>query len=585
MTTLPIESIRHSAAHMLAAAILELYPGTKLAIGPPIENGFYYDFLFPEGITISEKELKHIEKKMKKIIGGAHPFIGSVVTKEEAKERMKDQPFKCELIDEFSEENATMTIYQSGPFEDLCKGGHVENTKEIPTDGLRLQSVAGAYWRGDEKKAMLTRIYGLLFPTKKELEAYLHQLEEAKKRDHRKLGKELELFTFIDDVGPGLPLFYPKGAILRKIVEDFIETEQQSRGYESIWVPHITKKDLYERSGHLDKYDALFPPMHLDNTDYYLKPMNCPHFMMLYNSIPHSYKDLPHRWTATTTVYRNEKSGEVSGLTRVRGLTQDDCHVIMRPDQIKQEFQLLTDLLESVYAAFDLQNFWVSVSTRDPKTPDGYLGDPAVWDQAEKTLEEVVSGKNWKYTVVPGEAAFYGPKLDFMAKDAIGREWQLSTLQLDFNLPERFDMTYTDETGTPQRPVIIHRAILGSVERWLGVMIEHFGGNFPVWLSPVQVVVIAVGGGDHVTYAKELSDRFKAAGIRAEIDISDETVGKKIRNSTKMKIPYMIVVGDAEVTSQTLSVRKRGSDETTQFSIDEYIAHVQKMIREKSTTL
>lgn len=584
MNTPHMDSIRHSAAHMLAASVLELYPGTKLAIGPPVENGFYYDFLFPEGVSVSDGDLKAIEKKMKKIASGKHDFVGREVTAQEAKAEMADQPFKHELIDEFAQDGSTLTIYKSGPFQDLCRGGHVDNTSQIPLDGLRLEKVAGAYWRGDENREMLTRIYGLLFASREELDAYVAQQEEAKKRDHRVLGKKLGLFTFIDEVGPGLPLFYPKGALLRQIVEGFIEDEQRQRGYESIWVPHITKKDLYERSGHLDKYDAMFPPMHLDETDYYLKPMNCPHFMMLYNSTAHSYRDLPHRWTATTTVYRNEKSGEVGGLTRVRGLTQDDCHVIARPDQLEQEFALLTDLIDETYKAFAVTDFWVSVSTRDPEKPDDYLGDPAVWDNAEATLEKVVSGKGWKYKVVPGEAAFYGPKLDFMAKDAIGREWQLSTLQLDFNLPERFAMTYTDETGEAQRPVVIHRAILGSVERWLGVMIEHFAGDFPVWLAPVQIEVLPVADA-HVEFARSLAAECVEAGLRPEVDDSKESVGKKIRNATKMRVPYVLVVGDTEMNGDTLAVRKRGSEETVEMKRADFLQHVKSLASNRSTEL
>lgn len=579
-----LDAIRHSAAHMLAAAVLELYPGTQLAIGPPVENGFYYDFLFPEGVTVSDGDLKNIEKKMKKIAGGKHDFVGREVSADEAREAMADQPFKHELIDEFSGDGSRLTIYTSGPFEDLCRGGHAENTGDIPVEGLRLEKVAGAYWRGDEKREMLTRIYGLLFSSRDELDAYLKQQEEAKKRDHRVLGQKLDLFTFIDEVGPGLPLFYPKGALMRRIIEDFIDDEQHARGYESIWVPHITKKDLYERSGHLDKYDAMFPPMQLDETDYYLKPMNCPHFMMLYNSQKHSYRDLPHRWTATTTCYRNEKSGEVSGLTRVRALTQDDCHVIARPDQLEEEFSVLTDLIDATYKAFAVTDFWVSVSTRDPENAEGYLGDAAVWDNAEQTLEKVVAGKGWEYKVVPGEAAFYGPKLDFMAKDAIGREWQLSTLQLDFNLPERFEMEYTDENGEAQRPVVIHRAILGSVERWMGVMIEHFGGSFPVWLSPVQIAVLPVADA-HNEFAAELAAEFSEAGLRVDVDDSTESVGKKIRNATKTRVPYVLVVGDQEMNGDAVAVRKRGSEDTVDMPRADFVRHVGELVGSRSTEL
>ena len=570
-----LENIRHSAAHMLAAAVLELYPGTKLGIGPTIENGFYYDFLFPNGVVISENDLPKIQETMRKIINGQHAFTGRKVTADQAREEEKDQPFKLELINEFAGDGKDLTMYESGPFQDLCRGGHVANTKEIPIGGLKLHRVAGAYWRGSEKNPMLTRIYGLLFSSKEELKAYLFQLEEAKKRDHRKLGKELELFTIIDEIGPGLPLFYPKGTMLRRLVENFITEEQEKRGYVPIWIPHITKGKLYEISGHLDKYDAMYTPMSIDDENYYLKPMNCPHFMMLYRSLPHSYKELPLRYTCTTTNYRYEKSGELSGLTRVRALTQDDCHVFCEPTQIETEISVMLDMIREVYKTFTFDNFYVRVSLHDPKNKQKYLGGDDVWELAEDALRNVVKATGWKYVEEEGEAAFYGPKLDFMVKDVIGREWQLSTIQLDFNLPQRFDLEYTNSEGTKAKPVVIHRAILGSTERFLGIMIEHFGGAFPVWLSPVQVHLLPVSS-KHLEGALQIATELREAGLRVAVDAADETVGKKVRNAAGQKTPYIIVVGDKELAGEEWMIRVRGQEDQIQMTKEDFIAKVKK---------
>ncbi len=566
-------NLRHSAAHMLAAAALKLFPGTQFGTGPVVENGFYYDLLFPQPIT--DTDLKQLEKTMRTIMSGNHEFIRKPVDKQTALDFFTDQPFKQELIEKFSADNRDLTLYESGPFTDLCEGGHIKNTKELNPKAFRLTKLAGAYWQADQTRPQMTRIYGVLFETPEELQAYFTQLAEAEKRDHRKLGKELELFTMSDEIGPGLPMFYPKGATFRALLENFMDKEQKALGFTPIWVPHIAKGSLYETSGHLGKYDAMFPPMHFDDGDYYLKPMNCPHFMTLYNTQMHSYRDLPLRWASTTTVYRNEKSGEVSGLTRVRALTQDDCHVFMRADQIEQEFDILMELIDRTYAACGLTDFWVSVSVRDMNDSDKYLGDPAVWDGAEKTLEQLVSKRNWNFKVVEGEAAFYGPKLDFMVKDAIGREWQLSTLQLDFNLPQRFELEYVAADGSKQRPVVVHRAIFGSIERWMGIMIEHFAGNFPIWLAPVQMTLVAVGA-DHVEYCKELAREFTAAGFRVEVNDDDETVGSKIRKVTNQKVPYVLVIGDQEMGSESLAIRKRGSRDTITMTKADFIADVQQ---------
>lgn len=549
-------NIRHSLAHMLAMAVLEKDPNAKLGIGPVIDNGFYYDFEFSNGYTPTPEDLKGFEKAMKKMTNKGLLFEGRDVSADEAKKIFEAQPYKQDLIKEFEGEGKDLTIYKTGEFEDLCKGGHVESTKEIPADAFAITHTAGAYWRGDEKNAMLTRIYGLAFESGEELDAYKKQQEEAKKRDHRKLGKELELFTIIDEIGAGLPLFYPKGALLRKTIEDFVSKLQNSLGYKDIWIPHITKGTLYEISGHLDKYDAMYTPMKIDEHDYYVKPMNCPHFMMLYKTLQHSYRELPVRYTCTTTNYRYEKSGELSGLTRVRSLTQDDCHVFARPDQIEAEIDLMLGMIKEVYAAFGLTDFYVRISLRDSKNKGKYIGNDEVWGTAENALRGIVKKTGWRYEEAEDEAAFYGPKLDFMFKDAIGRQWQLSTIQLDFNLPERFDLHYATESNEKARPVVIHRAILGSTERFMGIMIEHFAGNFPLWLSPVQIKILPVSE-KHAEYAKKVLNELALLDIRAELDDSNESLGKRIRTAKIEKTPYLLVLGEKEVEAGTVTAERR----------------------------
>jgi len=578
-----LDGIRHSLAHLLAAAVLKKFPDAKLAIGPVIENGFYYDFLLPR--SLAPEDLKDFEKDMKKMIGGKLSFTGKEVSVAEAKEIFKDQPFKLELIEEFSDEDKTLTTYKTGEvFLDLCRGGHVDNTSEINADAFKLEKIAGAYWRGDEKNQMLQRIYGLAFSSKDDLDAYLKMMEEAKKRDHRKLGKELGLFTIIDEVGPGLPLFYPKGAILRRTVENYITEIQEAKGYVPIWIPHITKGELYKISGHLDKYDAMYPPMDLkDEAKYYLKPMNCPHFMMLYKSIPHSYRELPVRYTCTTTNYRYEKSGELSGLTRVRSLTQDDCHVFARPDQIEGEVNLMLDMIGEVYKTFGFDNFRVRISTHDPENKEKYIGDPEIWKNSEEALSKLIATRGWKYDIGVGEAAFYGPKLDFIFKDVLGRDWQLSTIQLDMNLPgpERFALEYTNADGKKGQPVVIHRAILGSTERFLGILIEHFAGAFPLWLAPVQATIIPVSE-KFSEYSEKVMNSLTAVGIRAEIYAADETLGKRIREAEMQKIPYVLVVGEKEESTGEVSVRhyKRGQEGT--LSLKEIAEKMKKEVDEKT---
>ncbi len=565
-----LENIRHSLAHLLAASVLKKFPKAKLGIGPVIENGFYYDFLLPKPLT--PEDLPELEKEMRRLVNARLPFSGEKLTPVKAKTVFKNQKFKLDLIKDFVKEKKQLTAYHTGDiFTDLCRGGHVENTGEINAEAFKLTHLAGAYWRGNEKNAMLTRVYGLAFASKKELEAHLAMLEEAKKRDHRKLGKELELFTISEEVGPGLPMFYPKGAILRRTVENYITELQEKRGYEPIWIPHITRKTLYEISGHLKKYDAMYPPMQLeDEDDYYIKPMNCPHFMILYKSLPHSYKDLPIRYTCTTTNYRYEKSGELNGLTRVRSLTQDDCHVFAMPDQIEQEINLMLDMISEAYQAFELKNFWVRISTHDPEQKDKYIGDPAIWKKSEVILNELIQKRGWEHKVVSGEAAFYGPKLDFMVKDALGREWQLSTIQLDMNLPKKFELEYTDRDSHKQQPVVIHRAILGSTERFLGIIIEHFAGAFPFWLSPEQVAVLTISEGQK-EYSRGVVDALRAKGIRAVLDDSDNTIGKKIREAEMKKFPYILVIGAKEMENKTVNVRQRSKGNIGEMSTEQFL--------------
>lgn len=575
-----LHNIRHSLAHLLAIAVLEKDPGAKLAIGPVIDNGFYYDFQFSEGYTPSPKDLKDFEKSMRKMINRGIAFEGREVSVADAKKQFADQPFKTELIEELSKEGKALTLYKTGDFTDLCRGGHVNNTKEIPADAFTITHTAGAYWRGNEKNPMLTRIYGLAFESKEALDTYILQQEEAKKRDHRKLGKELELFTIIDEIGAGLPLFYPKGALLRKTIEEFIGELQKERGYKDIWIPHITKGTLYEISGHLDKYDAMYSPMKIDNVDYYLKPMNCPHFMMLYKTLQHSYRELPVRYTCTTTNYRYEKSGELSGLTRVRSLTQDDCHVFTRPDQIEQEIDLMLNMIKEVYSAFGLKDFYVRISLRDSKNKGKYIGNDEVWDMSENALRKIVKKTGWKYEEAEDEAAFYGPKLDFMFKDAIGREWQLSTIQLDWNLPQRFELDYINEANEKVRPVVIHRAILGSTERFMGIMIEHYAGAFPLWLSPVQVKILPVSE-KHVEYAKTVYEDLKKSQMRVELDDSNESLGKRIRVAKMEKVPYLLVIGEKEVEAKTVTAERRDGAHTDALPVADFIAKTKKEIATK----
>lgn len=575
-----IYHIRHSLAHICAAVMLEKYPGTQLGIGPVIEHGFYYDFLTPTQIT--QGDLVSLEQKMRTLIKKNLDFVRSELTIAEALRFFSSQPFKKELINDLAQKGEkNVSLYTSGTFIDLCQGPHVSNTKEIPLEGFRLTKIAGAYWRGDEKNQMLTRIYGVAFMTKKELDDYLLLQEELLKRDHKKIGKEQELFTIIPEIGSGLPLFYPKGALLRSIVEKVIFDLQEKKGYQSIWLPHLTKSELYQISGHLEKYDALYPPMKLEGeSEYYIKPMNCPHFMLLYNSTPHSYRELPIRWVSTTTVYRYEKSGELSGLLRVRAITQDDCHVFATPAQMEKEILLMLSMIQEVYRIFGFKDFWVRISTHDPHNKEKYIGDKNIWKESEAILTKLIQKKKWKYEIGIGEAAFYGPKLDFIIRDALGREWQLSTIQLDMNLPERFSLTYIDQEGNKKRPIVIHRAILGSTERFLAILIEHYGGAFPLWLAPEQIWVCPLGKTHH-RYAKEVTKQLTQSSFRAVLKNKNESIGKKIREGEKQKIPYLLIIGDQEVKRTLVAVRKRNKGDLGTQKVSLFIKYLRREVEKR----
>lgn len=573
-----LHNLRHSLAHLLAAAVLELYPETKNTIGPAIDNGFYYDFDFTTPIT--DKDLPKIEKKMREILKSWEDFEDSETTEKEAKEFFKNNEYKKELIDEIVNKKEKITLYKSGEFTDLCRGGHIEDIKDMKEAGWKLSHIAGAYWRGSEKNKMLTRIYGLAFETPNELENYEKIIEEAKKRDHRKLGTEMDLFTFSELVGPGLPLWTPRGTLLRDILDNFVWEMRRTYGYERVDIPHITKKELYQKSGHWEKFkDDLFKIITREGHEYAMKPMNCPHHTQIYARRQWSYRDLPQRYASTTKVYRDEQSGELSGLSRVLSITQDDAHVFCRQSQVKEEMAKIWDIIERFYGAV---GFTLSyrLSLHDPKQMEKYLGTAEAWQKAENELRDLVKEKDKIATEAQGEAAFYGPKIDFMAKDSLGREWQVATIQLDSNMPERFDLTCVNEKSEKERIVMIHAAIMGSIERYLSVIIEHFGGAFPTWLSPVQVLVLPISEEKHGTYAKEVFEELKKNGIRVELDDRNESLGKKIRDFKLQKVPYAIVIGDKEVESQNLTIEIR-SGEKINLKTSEFIEKLKKEVTDK----
>jgi len=594
-----LEKKRHSLAHIMAAAIQELWPEAQLAIGPAIENGFYYDIDFGT-VKIIEADLKTIEKKMNHLLKQNLKFTRTEMKIDEAiKEAKKEKhPYKLEILEDLKKEGEKeVSFYSVGTFTDLCRGPHIESTKEIKPNSFKLQKLAGAYWRGDEKNKMLTRIYGLAFNTKEELDEHLRLLSEAEKRDHRKLGKELDLFHIDEIVGLGLPLWHPKGARLWRALENFWYNEHEKAGYELVRSPHIGNKKLWETSGHWGFYnDSMYPPLEagqslLDSQEkkavkeseaYLLKPMNCPFHVQIYKNSLHSYRDLPLRWAECGTVYRYEKKGELSGLTRVRGFTQDDAHIICRADQVEEELSRVVDFILFIYSSFGfkLEDIKVYLSVRDPQNKKT-IGTDDGWNFTEKVLEKIAKAKKLNYETDLGGAAFYGPKLDFKIKDVLGREWQCSTLQFDFNLPERFQMSFTNSQGEKEQPFMLHRALFGSFERFIGLLIEHFNGAFPLWLAPVQIKILSVAE-KHLAFAEKLVTEFKANGFRVEVDHNNETVGNKIRKAVNEKVPYVLVIGDKEMKSQDLNVRDRGQQETRTIAKDAFIAELQEKIKNHS---
>ena len=567
----------HSSAHVMAETILEFYPKAKLTIGPAIENGFYYDLDLGDDV-ISEKDFQQIEKKFLELARGKHEFKMRSVSKADALALYKkeDNPYKVELIDGLTDGDITFCDHHN--FTDLCRGGHIPNTGIIKA--VKIMNVAGAYWRGDEKNNQLTRLYGISFPKQKMLTEYLELLEEAKKRDHRKLGKELELFTFSQRVGAGLPLWLPKGAALRNRLEDFLKLAQKKAGYEMVMTPHIGQKELYVTSGHYDKYgEDSFQAIKTPRMDeeFLLKPMNCPHHCEVYNFKPYSYKDLPKRFAEFGTVYRYEQSGELHGLTRVRGFTQDDAHIFCTPEQLDEEFKNVIDLVLYVFGSLGFEDFTAQVSVRDKSNPDKYIGEPITWDIAENAIISAASDKGLNYVIEEGEAAFYGPKLDFMVKDALGRSWQLGTIQVDYNLPERFDLTYKGADNQLHRPVMIHRAPFGSMERFIAVLLEHTGGNFPLWLMPEQVIILPISD-KYQIYTEKVLHLLENSEIRALVDNRSEKTGRKIRDAEVSKIPFMLIVGEKEEKEGIVSVRRHGEGDLGTYSVEDFTALIKKEI-------
>jgi threonyl-tRNA synthetase len=594
-----IENIRHSLAHLLGAAVLKLYPKAKLAIGPAIENGFYYDFDIDN--KISDTDLVLIEKEMREIIKDWEIFHPIEVSADEAKKIFKTNPYKLEIINELEKNKEKITIFYSGPknkipnkeylitgnqlpvnsFIDLCRGGHVKNITDINPDAFKLSHIAGAYWRGDEKKPQLTRIYGLAFKVKEELETQIKILDEAKKRDHKKLGPELDLFTFSELVGSGLPLFTPKGTIIRDLLDNFVWELRSKYDYQRVDIPHITKKELYEKSGHWEKFEnELFKITTREGHFFALKPMNCPHHTQIYARKPHSYKELPQRYANTTKVYRDEQSGELAGLSRVRSITQDDAHVFCRINQVKEEIQKIWNIVCTFYESLGLK-LDLRLSLRDTNNPENYLGNKEHWDKAEKILREVAKENKTPYKESLGEAAFYAPKLDFMATDSLGRKWQVATIQLDVHMPERFDLYCINEKGEKERIVMIHAAIMGSVERLMSILIEHFGGSFPVWLAPIQVSILPISDNQN-KWADKIGEELKKAEIRYEINKNNETLGKKIREAELQKIPYLVIIGEKESRKKVLSIRKRGKGDIGQMKIEKFIDKIKKETNKKT---
>ena len=569
----------HSSAHLMAEALEALYPGVKFGVGPAVETGFYYDVDLG-GRQISDSDLKAIEDKMKELAKSKETFECRKVSKAEAIDYFtkKGDQYKCELINDL--EDGTITFYTNGNFTDLCRGPHVKHVDDIKA--IKLTAIAGAYWKGDQNREQLTRIYGVTFPKKSMLDEYLQMMEEAKKRDHRKLGKEMELFTFSNRVGPGLPLWLPRGAVMRNVLENFLRRKQSELGYLPVVTPHIGSKELYVTSGHYAKYGKdSFQPIHTpqEGEEYMLKPMNCPHHCEIFRSSPRSYRDLPLRFAEFGTVYRYEQSGELHGLTRVRGFTQDDAHLFCRPDQLQEEFEKVIDLILYVFKTLKMTDYMAQVSLRDPDNREKYIGSDENWEKAENAIIVAAEKKGLKTVVVKGEAAFYGPKLDFMVKDAIGRRWQLGTIQVDYNLPERFELEYIDSDGSKKRPVMIHRAPFGSIERFTAVVLEHTAGHLPVWLAPDQVKILPVSE-KYADYAEKVCELLKNSEIRASVDARNETLGKRIRDIALLRVPLLAIVGEKEVGGNSVSVRHEGADKGS-MSVEQFVEYIKSVISDE----
>jgi threonyl-tRNA synthetase len=580
-----METFWHSSAHLMAEAIEHFYPGTRFGIGPTVDTGFYYDVELPNGQQLSEKDLQKIEQKMLELARQKNDIVRKEISKHDAMQMFtqKNDELKQELISEL--EDGTITLYEQGNFTDLCRGPHLPNTGYIKA--VKLTSIAGAYWRGNENNRMLTRVYGVTFPKQKMLDEYLVMLEEAKKRDHRKIGKEMELFTFSEAVGQGLPLWLPKGAQLRMQLEDFLKKVQKKYGYDQVITPHIGDVKLYKMSGHYEKYGKdSFQPITtpVEGEEYLLKPMNCPHHCEIYKSKPHSYKDLPMRMAEFGTVYRYEMSGELHGLTRVRGFTQDDAHIFCRPDQLKDEFKKVIDIIFIIFKALNFENYNAQISLRDPNNPQKYIGTSENWDKAEQAIIEACQEKGLNTNTVMGEAAFYGPKLDFMIKDALGRSWQLGTIQVDYNLPERFHLEYIGADDNRHRPVMIHRAPFGSMERFVAVLIEHTAGKFPLWLAPEQAVVLPISE-KYNDYAQKVSNILNNSDIRTVVDDRNEKIGRKIRDNELKRVPYMLIVGEKEQETESVSVRKQGEGDIGVKQIDDFAGFVTEEIKNQLSGL
>ena len=586
-----LHRLRHSVSHVMAQAVLEKFPEGKIAIGPAIEDGFYYDFDLPRPLT--PEDLEEIEQRMREIVAEEHNFVYQEIDEQEAHRLFANQPYKLELVegilsagtDEYGEPldaPPVLSIYRSGPFVDLCRGPHVANTREINPKAFKLLSIAGAYWRGDERRPMLQRIYGTAWLTEDDLQSYLAWRAEVEKRDHRRLIRELDLLSFHpEEGGPGLAYWHPKGGRIRVLIEDYWRQRHYEGGYEIVFTPHIGRAQLWETSGHLDFYkEGMYAPMDVDGQDYYIKPMNCPFHIMIYKSHTRSYRDLPLRWAELGTVYRYERSGVLHGLLRVRGFTQDDAHIFCTPEQIENEILRVLDFSLDLLRGFGFEEFKIELSVRDPNHPEKYAGANAMWEQAEQSLVRALEARDLPYVRMEGEAVFYGPKIDIKITDALGRAWQCTTIQFDFNLPERFDMVYIGEDGEEHRPYMVHRALLGSLERFFGVLTEHYAGAFPVWLSPLQVMLIPITD-RHVAYAHDVAQRLREAGLRVEVNDSNDRMRAKIRKAQLEKVPYMLIIGDREVEARQVNLRLRDESVPGAMSVEEFISLAQEAVESK----